>query len=28
MLAATHDEEFATRHADQVVRLAQGEVVA
>jgi heme ABC exporter ATP-binding subunit CcmA len=28
MLAATHDEQFATRHADQVVRLAQGEVVA
>jgi heme exporter protein A len=28
MLAATHDEEFAARHADRVVRLAHGEVVA
>ncbi|MDX6377349.1 MAG: heme exporter protein [Gaiellaceae bacterium] len=28
VLAATHDEEFAARHADAVVRLAHGEVVA
>ena len=28
MLAATHDEQFAARHADRVVQLARGEVVA
>ena len=28
LLAATHDEQFAARHADRVVQLAQGEVVA
>ena len=28
MLAATHDEQFAARHADRVVQLERGEVVA